>query len=816
MPRPPDPRDREDKLSELPAADWLSVHGTAPPPGIPGADMQPIGASRMDDAVIQDIIRLTTGQWHGDDEQLTELAGQIEENASYQIALALLLDAGSHSAELSPEQRDHLSNLLEDLASLVRGPHIEDDPDVYERYLEDWLRSTSPVTTDEGDGSAASSHSRSRGMDRHAGLGSLPAASAHPEVVRHIARCERCEAQLQLAYSARLAKRLKRRIAIAAANEDTAVPTKGERGAEALRGPANSGSKGLETTRNWRATVRSHHPVAITPGMRLTDYHFCDITVEGVAEGELAVLAWGRDALQPGHRRALKLLRPTFRAVSAMADAYREAIVAWCAAWRRTPRHSPPQLVRLPLLDDTPALLFDYAPHGNLRTALRRAHSGQQPLSPQEAFGWSVQIAAALAALHSVDRQTGAMAMIHGDLTPENILLDPDRSVWLSDVGLSRTWAAAPAVNLTRLHARGADAQAQAEGSSAATGGPPGAAVPMAREIGSRGPVVGTPPYMAPERWLGLHALTPASDVYALGVIIFELFAGVPGDPFVPTPHSPEGWFHAHQSGPSRTLRDRDVAALTHGPLAQLAQPPASSGGRAVGRAIGEETLYALDMLVRQCLAPVPEDRPPAYTMRERLSELAERAGCLAEPIPEDATLDETAAFEHLHRLGHSYGHMGRHEEQLATLFEAATMTPRAEVWTTLGITLHEQGHDEAAAEAYAAASSLMPAEHRRPSHPAGARLAFHAANTYRSLGQHQQAIEHYRRSLEHDNQHAAALYGYSASLAHSALAASDPRLRRKQFEEAHSAIQRAAALAPGNSEIGRLHEQIAQALRDI
>lgn len=813
MPRPSDPRDREDKLSELPTAAWPSVHGTAPPVGVPGADIQTIGGSRLDDAVVQDIIRLTTGRWQGDDEQLAALAGQIEENETYQIVLALILDAGSRSTELSSEQQGRFAHLLEDLASLVRGPHIEDDPDIYERYLEDWLRSASPLTTDGGI-SEAGAHAQPQGVDQRARLGALPAASAHPEVVRHIARCERCEAQLQLAYSARLAKRIKRRIAIAAAAGDTAVPTAGGRGAEAPRGPARSASKGLETTHNWRATVRSHHPVVIAPGLRLTDYHSCDITVEGVAEGELAVLAWGRDALHQGHRRALKLLRPAFRDIPAMTDAFSEAIVAWCAAWRRTPRHSPPQLVRLPLLDDTPALLFDYAPHGSLRTILRRAHHGELLLSPQHAFGWSIEIAAALAALHDADQQAGVVAMIHGDLTPENILLDPDRSAWLADVGLSRVWAAAPAVNRTRLHAHGVSAQVQTAGSATA-GGPPGA-VPFTPVVGSRGPVVGTPAYMAPERWLGLNAVTPASDVYALGAIIFELFAGVPGGPFAPTPHNSEGWFHAHQRGPSRSLRSPDVAALTQGPLAQLAQPLAGSAGRDVRRAIGEETLYAIDVLVSQCLAPVPEDRPSADTVRRRLNELAERAGCLAEPIPEDATLDETAAYEHLHRLGHSYGHMGRHEEQLAALFEAATVAPRAEVWTTLGITLHEQGHDEAAAEAYAAASSLMPVDHRRPGHPAGARLAFHAANTYRSLGQHQQAIEQYRRSLDHDNQHAAALYGYSASLAHSALGASDPQQRRKQFEEAHSAIQRAAALAPGNSEIGRLHEQIAQALRDI
>lgn len=40
------------------------------------------------------------------------------------------------------------------------------------------------------------------------------------------------------------------------------------------------------------------------------------------------------------------------------------------------------------------------------------------------------------------------------------------------------------------------------------------------------GDVFGTPPYMAPELERGVHAVKPSSDVFALGLIAYELYTG--------------------------------------------------------------------------------------------------------------------------------------------------------------------------------------------------------------------------------------------------------------------------------------------------
>jgi tetratricopeptide (TPR) repeat protein len=183
--------------------------------------------------------------------------------------------------------------------------------------------------------------------------------------------------------------------------------------------------------------------------------------------------------------------------------------------------------------------------------------------------------------------------------------------------------------------------------------------------------------------------------------------------------------------------------------------------------------------------------------------------------LTDAATLSETAAVEHWHRLAHTYGHAGRHEERLRVLLRSVKMAPQPEVWTTIGVALAERGRPYDALTAYAAARALAPERHRHPSHPHGNALAFHSANAHRRLGHHQQAIEHYRHTLRHDNENAAAFYGLSASLAHAAYATGDATERHAHLTDAHSAIHRAASLAPDNHHVARLREHINRALQE-
>ncbi|MCC6215822.1 MAG: serine/threonine protein kinase [Polyangiaceae bacterium] len=119
------------------------------------------------------------------------------------------------------------------------------------------------------------------------------------------------------------------------------------------------------------------------------------------------------------------------------------------------------------------------------------------PLAPERALRVARQIAAALAAAHGLD-------IVHRDLKPENVMLvekqgDPD-FVKVLDFGIAKV----PLAGSERPPASGV-------GSKHGTRG---------------GLVVGTPEYMAPEQALG-QAVDGRADLYALGVMLYEMLAGV-------------------------------------------------------------------------------------------------------------------------------------------------------------------------------------------------------------------------------------------------------------------------------------------------
>ncbi|MGH7581426.1 MAG: protein kinase domain-containing protein, partial [Gemmatimonadales bacterium] len=158
----------------------------------------------------------------------------------------------------------------------------------------------------------------------------------------------------------------------------------------------------------------------------------------------------------------------------------------------------------------------------------------REPVPVAEALQITLGILAALEALHG-------RGMVHRDLKPSNVFLTP-HGVKLLDFGLARPLVEQLKTDVT---------------------------------LTAPGTILGTPRYMPPEQWEA-EAFVPASDLFAVGAILFEMLAG-------------------KAAFPGETIIEiyRAVA---------MAQPPVLTGGPEV---------VAADRIIQLALAKRPGDRYP-------------------------------------------------------------------------------------------------------------------------------------------------------------------------------------------------------------
>jgi serine/threonine-protein kinase len=189
-------------------------------------------------------------------------------------------------------------------------------------------------------------------------------------------------------------------------------------------------------------------------------------------------------------------------------------------------------------------------------------------LSFAEASGIADQVLAALGVAH-------ARGIVHRDVKPGNVMFASDGTVKLADFGIAKVMADATA------------------------------------DVTVTGQLVGTPKYVAPEQAIGGRA-TPQSDLYAVGVLLYEMVAGAA--PFAGD--TPAATLAAHQRAPVPDLRE-----------------------------VRPDAPRAFVAVVARALAKDPGDRfPDAAAMRAALrgEPGAGAAGAAAATIPMDQTLAST------------------------------------------------------------------------------------------------------------------------------------------------------------------------------
>jgi tetratricopeptide (TPR) repeat protein len=179
-----------------------------------------------------------------------------------------------------------------------------------------------------------------------------------------------------------------------------------------------------------------------------------------------------------GRRVALKRPSPSWLSIpDARARLHREASAAAAL--------THPHIAAIyDVLDvgSEPYIVMEYVAGESLARVL-----GRGPLPVEQAVRVGLQLADALAAAHG-------RGIVHRDLKPGNVCMTPDGQAKILDFGL-------------------ATARAPARGEAGAA------------RLTVPGQFMGSPGYASPEQLAGAEA-APADDVYALGVVMFELLTG--------------------------------------------------------------------------------------------------------------------------------------------------------------------------------------------------------------------------------------------------------------------------------------------------
>jgi serine/threonine protein kinase len=145
-------------------------------------------------------------------------------------------------------------------------------------------------------------------------------------------------------------------------------------------------------------------------------------------------------------------------------------------------------------------MAMQYIEGADLGSVLAGYRQDREYIKPEDALRITRQIGAALDFAHGC-------GVIHRDVKPSNVILDKEGAAHLTDFGLV-----------------------------------------LLKDLGTLGEIFGSPHYIAPEQAISSAGTVPQSDLYALGVILYEMFTGqLPFDA-----DSPMGIAMLHMTEPPR------------------------------------------------------------------------------------------------------------------------------------------------------------------------------------------------------------------------------------------------------------------------
>ncbi|MER5216120.1 tetratricopeptide repeat protein [Streptomyces sp. NPDC002838] len=443
-------------------------------------------------------------------------------------------------------------------------------------------------------------------------------------------------------------------------------------------------------------------------GQRLGSHrHIGHWTVLDVRRGGFGVVYVVR-ASDTGKRKVLK----TFDTRLLWQDADRARFEREALTWvrLRPHRHVAPA-DHVEWIEGLPCVVTEYAEGGDLAGLM-----ADGALSPAKALRFARHLCDGLRHAHD------QLGLVHRDVKPANCLLTGDQTLRVTDFGLARAFKSGDA-DLPGLGELSADAQALYT------------------------TVAGTPRYMAPEQFVPGAVLDTRADVYAFGVVLFQMVTGV--------------------------------------------LPPGNGRAKAyIDRAVGLRTRRSrLYRLIRACTEPERENRPSDFAaVRELLDGVYREV--LGRPAPAPPKPPSLTAEGWVSRAV-GLKQLDRYDEALEAVehgLETAERdgdgdVTRSKLWQVRGMSLSGlRRHDEALA-AYDRTVELNPDE---PS-----AWVTRGSLLHYSLKRSEDALACYDRALRLRSDIAIA-WGYKA----------DALRQLERFEEAEEAAARSLELDPRNQNL--------------
>ncbi|GAB4274157.1 MAG: hypothetical protein Kow0080_22220 [Candidatus Promineifilaceae bacterium] len=212
-------------------------------------------------------------------------------------------------------------------------------------------------------------------------------------------------------------------------------------------------------------------------------------------------------------------------------------------------------------------IVMEYVNGRTLKQIIRDTYSSGQVIPINRALDLTIQICQGIGYAHRAK-------LVHCDVKPQNVLVTHDDRVKVADFGIARAFTGNTIIE----------------------------------EVSQ---VWGTPQYFSPEQASGLPA-TPASDVYAIGLILFELLTGQL--PFKAENHTAMALKHIHEPPPPISTLNPAVPMELERIIAKVLSKEPSGRYRTagqLGRILSTYRQSSRDETVSMPVPPVKPGREP-------------------------------------------------------------------------------------------------------------------------------------------------------------------------------------------------------------